>query len=85
MNGVVSEIYRKKSLLSPLMIEAYSLSPSTEYHLDAKSCPRSIPEVLTHVPADHEKPIEIFIRYMIKRFKKEHLVFCLIIYYADSL
>jgi hypothetical protein len=56
-----SEIYKKKLLLSPLIIEAYSLSPRTVYHLDDKSCPRNIPEVLTHVPAAHEKPIEIFI------------------------
>jgi hypothetical protein len=45
------------------MIDAYSLSPKTEYHLDDKSCPRSIPEVFTPVPAAHEKPIEIFIVY----------------------
>jgi len=43
------------------MIEAYSLSPKIVYHLDDKSSPRSIPEVFTHVPAAHEKPIEIFI------------------------
>jgi hypothetical protein len=61
MKGCSSEIYRKKSLLSPLIIEAYSLSPKIEYHLDDKSCPRSIPEVFTPVPAAHEKPIEIFI------------------------
>lgn len=48
-------------MLSPLIIEAYSLSQRTAYHLDDKSCPRSIPEVFTPVPAAQEKPIEIFI------------------------
>jgi hypothetical protein len=61
MKGCSFEIYKKKSLLSPLMIEAYSLSPKIEYHLDDKSCPSSNPEVFTPVPAAQEKPIEIFI------------------------
>jgi len=61
----LSEIYKKKSLLSHLIIDAYSLSAKIVYHLDAKRFPNNNPEVLTHEPAAPENQIEtlIFIKY----------------------
>ena len=47
-------------------MDAYSLSARIEYPLFARSWPNRSPDVFTHVQAEPEKPIDIFIYYIHK-------------------
>jgi len=50
-------MYKKKLLLSHLIVDAYSLSAKIVYHFEDKSCPSKSHEVLTPLPAGPENPI----------------------------